>query len=97
MEAIGVSLRLQLWGEVKDLVGVLDSDAAYDVKTMENAEGIVSEGDWGYYARQIEGLLGQFLKAWVRWNVAEEVYDYFLVGKAGEVFSHATPSVGPVF
>lgn len=97
MNGIGSDLTLQLEDEVQDLAGVLNNDAAYKVKAMENAEEIAANSDWGYYAKQLAGAPGQFLKAWVRWNNQEMVYDYSLNADAGAVFSHATPYVDTIF
>jgi hypothetical protein len=90
-------MGLRLEGEVQDLTGVLNNDAAYDIKTVENERGAISNGDWGYYAKQIAGMPGQFLKAWVRWNVDEAIYDYYLDADAGVVFGHAIPYVGTIY
>ncbi len=76
MDGIGNIFGLQLEDEVQDLAGVLNNDAAYKVKAMETAKGIASNGDWGYYAKQLAGVPGQFLKVWVRWNIQEMIYDY---------------------
>lgn len=97
MDGIGGNMGLQLEGEVQDLAGILNNDAAYDVKMIENAKGITSDGDWGYYAKQIAGAPSQLLKAWVRWNAKEAIYDYYLDAGAGEVFDHATPYVGTLY
>jgi len=97
MDGIGGDMGLQLEGEVQDLAGVLNEDAAYDVKMIENAQGITSNGDWGYYAKQLAGAPGQLLKAWVRWNAQEAIYDYYLDAGADDIFEHATPYVGTVY
>jgi len=97
LDGVGSNLFLQLQGEVQDLAGVLNTDAAYRVKAMENVKGITSEGDWGYYAKQLAGSSGQFIKVWIRWNTQKMIFDYSLDADAGEVFSHAAPYVGEIF
>jgi len=97
MNGIGSDLALQLEGEVQDLAGVLNNNAAYKVNAMEAAKAITANGDWGYYAKQLAGVPGQFLKAWVRWNDQEMIYDYSLNADAGAVFSHAMPYVDTIF
>lgn len=86
----------KLMGEVEGLAGILNSDAAYEVRRLEIEQGLSSSGDWGYYAKQLISTPSQWLKVWVRWNAEEASYDYYLKADAGEVFSHATPYVGTV-
>ena len=97
LDAVGRNRGLDLEGEVQDLAGVLNPTAAYDVGTLENVQGLLSEGDWGYYAKPVKRRPGELLKAWVRWNVLEAIYDYYLESDAGEVFDHATPYVGAIY
>ena len=95
MDGIARDLGLQLEGEIRDLAGVLNNDAAYDVRMIEQANGIASSGDWGYYGKQRAGAPGQWLKAWVRWNPQQAIYDFYL--EAGAIFDHPTPYVGTVY
>jgi len=97
MDAIAGSRGLELEGEVQDLAGVLNPDAAYAVRGLENRQGSLSAGEWGYYAKQVKRKPGEMLKAWVRWNIQEASYDCYLEADAGEVFDHATPYVGPLY
>ena len=97
MDAIASSRGLELEGEVQDLAGVLNPDAAYDVRALENMQSILSEGDWGYYAKRVTEKPGEVLKAWVRWNVQKAIYDFYLEAEANEVFDHATPYIGTVY
>lgn len=94
MDEIGSRIGVQLEGEVQDLAGVLNLDAAYAVGAVENARNVAVDGDWGYYAKQLARQPGQLLKFWVRWNGQEAVYDYYLEADPGEVFDHATPYIG---
>ncbi len=87
---------LRLAGEVLDIAGVLNSDAVYTVHRLEEVRGLSSFGEWGYYAKQVANVSSQWFKAWVRWNLAEAVYDYYLEADAHEAFSHATPYAGDV-
>ena len=97
LDGIAADMRLSLEGEVQDLAGVLNNDAKYEVNIAQRAQGITAEGDWGYYAKQVASLSGQFLKAWIRWNIEHVCYDYYLDADAGTVFDHATPYVGTIY
>ena len=97
MDEIGRRIGVQLEGEVRDLAGVLNPDAAYAVRQIENARGSTVEGDWGYYAKPLARQPGKLLKSWVRWNGQEAVYDYYLEADAGKIFDHATPYVGTLY
>ena len=81
LDAVGKNQGLDLEGEVQDLAGVLNPDAAYHVRVLENGQGI----------------LGELLKAWVRWNAQSAVYDYYLEADRGEVFEHTVPYVGRLY
>ncbi len=96
MDAIAGIRGLELEGEVQDLAGVLNPSAAYDVRVLE-MQSSPSEGEWGYYAKQVMGKSGGLLKAWVRWNIQAAIYDCYLEADAGEVFDHATPYVGTLY
>ena len=51
IDAVANSRGLVLEGEVEDLAGVLNPRAAYEVRELEDIQGILSECDWGYYAK----------------------------------------------
>ncbi len=97
MDSIGNALGFLLEGEVKDLTGVLNSNAAFAVKMMEDTKRIDSDGDWGYYAKQLAGTSGQWLKVWARWNAKDAIYDYYLDTDSGVIFDHPVPYVGTVY
>ena len=88
---------MELEGEVRDLAGVLNNDAAYRVRLLEGEQVASSSGDWGYYAKQVANTPSQWFKAWVRWNFAELIYDYYLEADAGDIFSHATPNLAALY
>ena len=97
LEGISATFGITLTGEVRDLAGVLNSNANYAVQRMEEAANIPSAGDWGYYARRVADAPSQWFKVWVRWNLETAVYDYYLEAEAGTVFDHATPYVGTLY
>ena len=96
MDGIGTDLGVQLEGQVVDLTGVLNNNASLIVKNVEAEMNISGATDWGYYAKQLAGAPSQFLKAWVRWNAEEAIFDYYIDADAGDLFDHETPSVGNV-
>ncbi len=94
LKSIALTYRFVVTGEVRDLAGVLNNYASYQVQRMEEAQVIPSIGDWGYYAAQVLNTPSMWFKAWVRWNLKAAVYDYYLEAEAGTVFDHATPYLG---
>ena len=94
LKSVCSTFGFTLTGEVRDLAGVLNSNASYLVQRMEEALNVSSVGDWGYYAGQVSGTPNQWFKVWVRWNLKAATYEYYLEAEAGTVFDHATPYFG---
>jgi len=97
LESIGAIFGFTLTGEVRDLAGVLNSNASYAVQRMEEALNIPSAGDWGYHAGQVSNAPSRWFKVWVRWNLETAIYDYYLEAEAGTVFDHVTPYLGTLY